>query len=454
MFKYELLAMVVVVLIAAWFAFGPSLKIGGFGDVSVGGFFKDQKWKWARVLGSVIALYAVIYFIPQTHWWVSWVWVDHHWWLVLLAHILIAWAYLILPDNPKNPADLRFARWVARAATILLLITFGGMEYVGDPLLQGKKIHMTVKGYLPRFEWVDATYTPGSNGMSNIGQLPAIPPPFPLNEEAWKEDLGFWMGHVATGEITQEEAEMMAAHCVAESKGCNQFESDGTTPRRNEQGSSAVCKYQIMLSAHAEIFEKFKNAGRGDYVDVSTANGCRNFAYELVMSNKSRNLKFNKDWVTTEDNAKAFLEWAHSVPPDTGDPSLRNPNAPLVARGGRGTAGTSGPTPENFGARALKNSIADKPIGKVCKEIRIGTSEEERTELYDLGYHPYLSTGPEPVYWRMFDQDGHQVGQINGRKQRYYITQNGVTAVSFQTYKATPEGKTATIFLTPCSNDE
>lgn len=473
MFKYELLAMVVAVLAAAWFAFGPSINIGGVGNVGMGGFFTERRWKWARVLGSVIALYAVIYFIPQTHWWIRWVWVDHHWWLVLLAHILIVWGYMILPENPLNPADRRLARWVVRAATILLLITFGGIEYVVDPLVEGKMIMMKWKGYLPRFSWYLPVDAP--KGMApNVGVLPTS---VMSNATAQRTYEIIMSSELARR--NHNDALALFVACGKES-GYRQFEDDGETPLigRNEDAektpNGAIGNCQIKPEFWGEKANDLTKATKTDY-RLETLDGNTRMAVWIALNEP----KWKEKWSTMAEaeaivakvNQGQSLDDLLKITKSTGS----------VARGTRGTLPTfeppagwkpGDPMPADPIAAARVDTVtiggapvqanadyasdaeiiqAAAPKGKNCTTIEVPTEYRVKTKRYKLGEAPLITTGNEEAYWRVFDQNDEQVGQINGRTQKYFITQSGVTEVSFDTYKLSPEGETATIFLTPCT---
>lgn len=285
-----------------------------------------QKYRYSTVglamrsrSSKLVVAFALTNFVlilwPITREW----WVERfftHTMSLLALFGVFGYAMSLMEPNPKTQGRVGFA--LASLAFVCILYFLGAFDWTGvwwgnHTGQKDKTLVTTTKG----------ASTGTGDGSTN--------PPFYVNMEEWRNDLGFWMSHAVKGDVTQEEAEWMAAYCAAES-GCEQFEEDGVTVKRNP-ASSALGKYQILASLHKDEIRKFVEAGQGQAVDLGTPEGNRNFAYELVMSYKANKVAFDKDWAPTKDKAQQFLNWVHSLPPDSGDPNLRNPDAPLVARG-------------------------------------------------------------------------------------------------------------------------
>ncbi|MFZ2523060.1 MAG: hypothetical protein WAW92_01605, partial [Minisyncoccia bacterium] len=315
---------------------------------------------------------------------------------------------------------------------------------------------------IPWSSWQPASAsTTGSGGSNNTdSSVPTLNPPFAFNEAEWRNDLGFWMSHSLKGDVTPEEAEWMAAHCAAES-GCEQFEKDGVTVKSNP-ASSAICKYQVLSISHRDEIKKFVEVGRGDYVDLSTADGCRNFAFELVMSNKASGKPFNQDWLTTRDRAKLFLDWVHSQPADKGDVNLRAPGVPLGARGknpsdtsakaetpraadtssGADTASPA-PAPELFASSGCKGDV-QRITAPMSPEWSMGIHTAGKAYAWTSGGVVRHTADPRssrpPGMMPMFTEDNP-----------FELTYSAGQTMFFQTLQPMPMGSEVTVFIRICN---
>lgn len=397
------------------------------------GFFKDPKFKWVRNLVSVIALYAVIYLIPETKWWIRSVWIDHPWWLVLLAHLLIVWGYLILPDNPKNPSDRKLARWVIRFGTVLLLITFG-LPWFTQPLRDGKVLKITRKGYWFSYEWTFQV----ANTFSKTSLAKRLPEGGSMNSPEAQKLYDIIMS-TELARLSPTTAQELFITCGLES-GYRQFEKDGKTPLigkyKNGTPNGAIGVCQVKPEFWGEIAEK-RTQDTGVDHSLETLEGQGRMSVWIAMNEPD----WRSKWELNPSARQILSEM----------PKGESPNAALTG------------TPTGAAAVSARNtSDTPKPAPAMsCKEVRIETSLDQPSEPIKLGKHAYVRTQPPDAYWILLVQVEKiliQNGNPKWKVDFYPLGEFEDDWVSFQTYKLAPplegetEGKTVTIFLTPCSN--
>lgn len=290
---------------------------------------------------------SVCYLLIHLYWW----WMSSTTWFpfflsngfVVAQIVLVLGIYAATLD--RRPSQVM--------GGILIVLGSWGLLYNGWPIARDKMWPPTT---------TDQAGSQGVAGDSNSSTTTevkfATPPPFNFNYNGWKENLGFWLASgVEAPEVTEEIAQHMAAHCVAES-GCNQYEPDGVTVRYNRENPNAICRMQVEIGAHAEVLKTLKESGKK--FDPTTTEGCDNFSLALVRQNILQGKRFDIDWVTSEENTQKFLAWQKSQP---SPPVVEVRNARRAGQPIDGGPATTTPTPTS--PATTQQASSEPPAGSL-----------------------------------------------------------------------------------------